>query len=294
MSGTGPTFGLTLVGAGAMAQPALAAEVAETAEGLGFTALWTSEHVVFPGEIRSPYPYSADGTFPAGGPRMDAPDPLIWLAYVAARTARIRLGTAVLVLPQRDPFVVAKQVASLDVLSGGRVSLGIGVGWLAEEFEVLGVPFADRGRRADEYVAVLRRLWSDAPASFSGDYVSFTDCTSLPHPVQPGGPPIIVGGDTVRAARRAGRIGDGWFPGTGTPDELEVLLGHLRDAAVDAGRDPEHVVLHTGYPDDDKTLSRLVDLGFSHFSVGVAGRGMREPGGLDKVLQALATRVGLR
>jgi probable F420-dependent oxidoreductase len=276
-----------------MARPAMAAELAETAEQLGFDALWVSEHVVFPGRIESPYPYSDDGQFPKGGQVLDAPDPFIWLSYVAARTSRIRLGTGVLVLPQREPFVVAKQVASLDVLSEGRVELGIGVGWMAEEFEVLGASFKDRGRRTDEYVAVMRRLWAEAPTSFSGEYVSFEDCTSLPHPVQPDGVPIIVGGDTAIAARRAGRLGDGWFPGKLGPDELEPLIEVLRDAAFEAGRDPDHVALYTGHPGDDKTFSRLLELGFSHFTVGVAGRGLREPGGLDKTLRGLATRVGL-
>jgi probable F420-dependent oxidoreductase len=288
-----PTFGLTLVGGGAMAQPLMAGELARTAEHLGFAALWVPEHVIVPMHIESRYPYTADGTFPRGAQMVDAPDPFVWLSYVAAATDRIRLGTGVLVLPQRDPFVVAKQVASLDLLSGGRLELGIGVGWMAEEFDVLGASFEDRGRRTDEYIAVMRRLWSEHPASFSGDYVSFEACTSLPHPVQPDGVPIIVGGDSAAAARRAGRLGNGWFPGSGDPDRLAPLVEVVRDTATSAGRDPDRVMLYTGLPGDDRSFNRLVDLGFSHFTVGVASRRLLEPGGLGTTLRSLASRVGL-
>src|SRR4051794_8390138 len=188
------TFGLSFVGNGPMAQPEMAADLAQAAEELGFTSLWMPEHVVIPTEMKSLYPYSPDGKMSSTAMTVDSPDPLMWLAFVAARTSRIRLCTGVLVLARRSPLVVAKQAATLDVLSQGRAVLGVGSGWLAEEFAALDVPFLERGRRLDEYIKVLRALWHDEPTTFHGEFVNFDSCLSLPHPVQAGGIPIVVGG----------------------------------------------------------------------------------------------------
>src|SRR5438309_5733370 len=173
------------------------------------------------------------------------PDPLIWLTYIASATRTLKLGTAILILPQRNPVITAKAVASLDHLAGGgRVLLGIGVGWLAEEFATLGVPFQDRGARTDEYVAAMRALWSQERASFSGRFVSFRDvyCRPLPPNRRI---PIIVGGDTKAAARRAGRIGDGYFPARGAPAEL---YDEMRRAAVEAGPNPHALAITAQAP----------------------------------------------
>ncbi|MCU1346628.1 MAG: putative F420-dependent oxidoreductase, Rv2161c family [Acidimicrobiia bacterium] len=277
-----------------MAQPDMAADLAQAAEELGFTSLWMPEHVVIPLGLESTYPYSPDGKLPAEGMTADAPDPLLWLAFVAGRTTRIRLCTGVLVLAQRNPLVVAKQAATLDVLSKGRAVLGIGAGWLAEEFAALNVPFAERGRRTDEYVAVMRALWAAEPASFHGEFTDFDHCVSLPNPVQTNGIPIVVGGDTARAARRAGELGNGWFPGTPNPATLAPLVEVMRSAATAVGRDPEAISLQTSYSGKPATLEALQALGFSHFTLGVPGDRIVGPGALDATLGGLAARVGLR
>jgi probable F420-dependent oxidoreductase len=234
-------FGLAFANTGPFAAPEGAAAMAEAAEDAGFSTLWTVEHVVVPHGYASTYPYARDGRMP-GGEEFDIPDPLIWLAWVAARTRSIRLATGILILPQRNPVITAKEVATLDKLSGGRVVLGIGVGWLEEEFRVLGVPFEGRGRRTDEYVAAMRTLWTDDLPTHEGQYVSFREAICLPRPVQPT-VPIVVGGHSPAAARRAGRLGDGFFPAKG---DLPALLSEMRAAAEQAGRDPSAIEVTWG------------------------------------------------
>ncbi len=228
-------FGLRYASLGRYASGPAAVELAQAAEAAGFDSIWTVEHVVVPHGYQSRYPYSETGRMGSGLEDFPIPDPLIWLAYIASATRTLKLGTAILILPQRNPVVTAKAVATLDHLAGGRrVLLGIGVGWLAEEFATLGVPFEDRGPRTDEYVAAMRALWSQERASFAGRFVSFRDVFCRPQPAD-GRIPIVVGGDTRAAARRAGRLGDGYFPARGASDEL---LGEMRRAAGEAGRDP--------------------------------------------------------
>src|SRR5205823_1109354 len=160
-----------------------AIELAQAAEAAGFESLWTVEHVVVPAGYQSTYPYAEDGRMP-GPENLPIPDPLIWLSFVAAVTETIRLGTGILILPQRNPIVVAKEIATLDHLSGGRVELGVGAGWLEEEFDAIGVPFEDRGRRLDEHIEALRALWTGDPATFDGDLVQFGAVHSNPKPDQ--------------------------------------------------------------------------------------------------------------
>jgi len=226
--------------------PAAAHRVARAAEAAGLESLITVEHVVWPTRYTSRYPYAPDGRLP-GGPATALPDPLIWMAHVAAVTTRLRLITGVLVVPQRNPLVLAKQVATLDHLSGGRVSLGIGVGWLREEFDALGVPFERRGARTDEYVAAMRALWAGDDASFSGTFVRFEGMSCNPKPPR-GTVPILVGGHSEQAARRAGRLGDGFFPATGLQGPVEPLIDLMRRAAAEAGRDPGTIEITTGCP----------------------------------------------
>ena len=209
-------FGVMFANTGFGSSPAGAVALAQAAEAGGFETLWTVEHVVVPSGYESPYPYDPSGKMAGGAEVFDLPDPLIWLTWAAAHTERIRLATGVLVLPQRNPVVTAKELATLDHLSGGRLTLGVGAGWLAEEFAALGVPFIERGARLDEYIDVLRELWSPAndeeKSSVDGRFVSFERCIMRPRPAN-GTIPIIVGGHTPVAARRAGRRGDGFFPG---------------------------------------------------------------------------------
>src|SRR5262245_14467562 len=213
-------FGLRYASLGRYADGAAAVELAQAAEAAGFESIWTVEHVVVPYGYQSRYPYAASGRMGSGLEDFPIPDTPIWLAYVASATRTIKLGTAILILPQRNPVVTAKAVATLDHLAGGgRVLLGIGVGWLAEEFAVLGAAFDDRGARTDEYVAAMRALWSQECASFHGRFVNFRDVFCRPLP--PGRRiPVVVGGDTIAAARRAGRLGDGYFPARTVPQEV--------------------------------------------------------------------------
>ena len=224
--------------------PDRATALAAGAEAAGFESLWTVEHVLVPAAYESTYPYADDGKMP-GGSSFPLPDPLVWLTWVAARTQSIRLATGILILPQRNPGVVAKEIATLDRLSGGRVELGVGAGWLAEEFAALGVPFDDRGKRLDGYIEALRALWSEGETTFANDFVRYDRAVSLPRPVQD--PiPIVVGGHTAVAARRAGRIGDGFFPAKG---DLPTLFDTVRRTAEAAGRDPDAIALTTGTPE---------------------------------------------
>ena len=229
-------YGIAYANIGHFSTPGGAVALATAAEAAGFESLWTVEHVVVPHDYASAYPYARDGKMP-GGEDFSLPDPLVWLTWVGAHTSTLRLGTGIVVLPQRNPVILAKEVATLDVMSGGRVLLGVGVGWLEEEFAIIGASFPDRGRRTDEYIEAMRALWSQDMASFSGETVSFRDAILRPRPVK-GRVPVIIGGHTPAAARRAGRLGDGFFPAKG---DLPALLDELRAAADGAGRDPSEV-----------------------------------------------------
>ncbi len=237
-------FGIAFANTGPYTDPAAAAAFAQAAEAAGFESLWTVEHVVVPAGYESTYPYDPSGKMP-GGETSPIPDPLIWLAYLAAVTTRINLATGVVILPQRNPLVLAKELATLDVMSAGRMHLGVGVGWLEEEFDAIGVPFAKRGARTDEHIAAMRALWTGEAASYHGEFVDFTDCISLPRPVQPS-IPIHVGGHSEAAARRAGRLGDGFFPGKGDHEEQAHLISVMRDAALAADRDPDAIEVTSG------------------------------------------------
>ena len=264
-------FGVMFANTGFGASPEGAVELAQAAEAGGFETIWTVEHVVVPSGYESSYPYDPSGKMAGGAEAFDLPDPLIWLTYVAARTERIRLGTGVLVLPQRNVVVTAKEIATLDHLSSGRVTLGIGVGWLAEEFAALGVPFKERGARMDEYIDVLRELWSPSgdpeKTTVDGRFVSFKDCIMRPRPTN-GTVPIVIGGHSKAAARRAGRRGDGFFPGGGTIEELAESFALVRAEAEAAGRDPDAIELFSGGgrpgPKLDARIEQLAEIGVSH------------------------------
>ncbi len=246
-------FGIMFANTGEFATGAGAIGLAQLAEGLGFESLWTVEHVVVPTGYTSTYPYSRSGKMP-GGEDNPIPDPLIWLAYVAGATKTIRLATGILILPQRNPLVLAKELATLDALSGGRLELGIGIGWLAEEFAALGIPFDHRGVRTDEYIDVLRKVWNEPATSHAGTFVNFDEVKSYPKPMQAGGPKIHIGGHTRPAARRAARLGDGYFPGRDLPDALT----ELNAACAEVGRDPSEIEITAGVGIDLETIKRAV------------------------------------
>lgn len=253
-------YGVLFANTGASAEAEGAAALAGMAEEAGFDSLWTVEHVVVPAGYESRYPYSPDGRMP-GTEEAPIPDPLVWLAYVAARTSRIKLATGILILPQRNPVVLAKETATLDRLSGGRLLLGVGVGWLREEFDALGVPWEARAARTEEYVAVLRALWREPEPSYAGRFVSFERAKLYPKPARPEGIPVVVGGHSEAAARRAGRIGDGFFPANASTDEVAGLVAVMRRAATDAGRDPDAIEVTAGGPPDAEGAKRLAEIG---------------------------------
>jgi probable F420-dependent oxidoreductase len=259
-------FGIVYANTGKAVSPDGATALASIAEENGFESLWTVEHVVVPADYRSPYPYSPSGRMP-GAEDSPIPDPLIWLTWVAAATRTLRLATGILILPQRTPALLAKELATLDVLSGGRVILGVGVGWLEEEFKALGVPFEHRGARADEYIEALRVLWREDEATYHGRFVEFDRAKSYPKPAQSGGIPIAVGGHTPAAARRAGRLGDEFFPGVGSLEQLEPLLSVMRTSAVEAGRDPDAIGITIGGATDVDTVQRFADRGVTRVVV---------------------------
>lgn len=234
-------FGLAF-GSSIAVEGADAIALCQRAEALGFESVWGGEHVIRPVEIESTYPYTRDGVAP-GDHDSPVPDPLVWLAYVAASAPSLRLGTCILIVPQRNPLVLAKELATLDRMSGGRVELGIGVGWMKEEFEALGIPWARRGARTDEYLAAMQALWAGPAASMRGEFVGFDSVTSSPRPVH-GRIPILVGGDSDAAIRRAVRLGDGYFPGATDPEALAARVRTLDDACKAAGRDRSEVALH--------------------------------------------------
>jgi len=260
-------FGLMFVNAGPFSYPHLFEGLVRTAEEIGIESLWTVEHVVVPVGYESEYPYSETGKMP-GPESMPIPDPLLPLAYAAALTKTIRLGTGVMILPQRHPAYVAKQVATLDVLSGGRALLGIGSGWLKEEFDVLGVPFHERGKRTDESIRAIRSLWQDEPQAFDGKFYRWGAVESHPKPVQRPGVPIIVGGHSAAAARRAARCGDGFFPGRGDLSTLQSLLSVLREECTRLGRDIAEIEITAGTLGTDvDAVRRFADLGVSRMII---------------------------
>ncbi|MFF7890111.1 LLM class F420-dependent oxidoreductase [Streptomyces sp. NPDC007896] len=218
--------GLHALGIGDGARPEVIRAVATAAETHGFARLWCGEHVVLVDASASRYPYSVDGRIavPADA---DWLDPLLALTFAAAVTSRIELATGVLLLPEHNPIVVAKQAATLDVLSAGRFSLGVGVGWSAEEFAALGVPFASRGRRTEEYLAAMRTLWAEDPASFAGEFTRFDAIRVNPKPLRGGRLPVVVGGNSDAALRRAVTLADGWYgfnvPAADVPARVAVL-----------------------------------------------------------------------
>jgi probable F420-dependent oxidoreductase len=262
-------FGMLFANVGPYVKPDMAAALGRIAEEHGIESLWTVEHVVVPADYQSEYPYSPNGRMP-GPEESPIPDPLIWLTWVGAATTTLRLATGILILPQRNPVILAKELATLDVLSGGRVELGVGVGWLREEFDALGVPWERRGARTDEYIEALRALWRDDQCTFEGEFCRFENAKSFPKPVQ-GLIPIHVGGHTEAAARRAGRLGDGFFPGRSTDDELRSLLDTMRASAKDAGRDPDAIEVTAGGVMDADGVKRFADLGVDRVALPPLG-----------------------
>jgi probable F420-dependent oxidoreductase len=247
---------------------------AQNAEALGFYCITVADHVIVPRQISIPYPYTVDGKYPGTGYHLEM---LTTMAFLAGATTRIRFVTSVMIAPYRNPIITAKMLASLDVLSAGRVIVGVGVGWMKEEFENLQAPiFTERGKVTDEYILAFRELWTKENPSMQGRYCNFSDIVFLPKPVQQPTIPIWIGGHSKQAIRRAARLGDGWHPIGGVPtiplepEDMKRDLAILGEFAQAAGRDPSklHVALKGSLFDREKKI---------------AGRRRRFMGGADEI-----------
>ena len=279
-------FGIAFANTMGFATPEGARALAQAAEDTGIESLWTVEHVVVPAGYESTYPYSQTGRMP-GGEDSPIPDPLIWLSYVAGVSSTLKLATGIAILPQRNVIYTAKEVATLDQMSGGRMVLGVGAGWLKEEFDALGVPFERRGARLDEYIKALRVLWGDDKPTYHGEFVDFTEAMCRPRPVA-GQVPIVVGGHTDRAARRAGELGDGFFPGRSSPERLRRLIDVMRASAEEAGRDPDAIEVSAPGPLDPAGIETLRELGVSRVMVPPLAA---DAGGIRGALETFANDV---
>jgi probable F420-dependent oxidoreductase len=282
-------YGFYLPTRGATATPEALEALVTRGEALGFSSVVIADHIVFPVTIRSRYPYTVSGAFPGQG---DALEQLSLMAFLAGKSRTLRLISSVMILPHRNPVVTAKMLATIDVLSGGRVTVGVGVGWLREEFQALGAPdFDRRGAVSDEYLRIFKALWTQDPASYHGDFYRFESVRCLPHPVQKPHPPIWVGGHSRAALRRVARLGDGWHPVGANPaaplraPELRALLDDLARLTEAEGRDPAKLAISYKAP--------IYDAG-----QGVDGGAERRPfsGSDQAILDDVATfaKLGVR
>ena len=256
-------IGLFAMGTNRMAGGALLRSVAANAERLGVATLWVPEHVVLIDQYASKYPYSQDGQLPAP---TDAPilDPFLALMCMASATSKIRLATGICLVPEHNPLVLAKVTATLDYLSGGRFALGVGIGWLEEEFVAMGIPWEHRARRTREYIEAMRQLWGEDPSSYRGEYVNFKNVRSNPKPVQGGKLPVIFGGESVPALRRVAEYGNGWCGFNLTPDEAAAKIRKIEELLKANGRkrsDIEIAVSPYSKPITTDDLKRYRDAG---------------------------------
>jgi probable F420-dependent oxidoreductase len=225
-------FGIVPINLHEFTAPEIVIPFVQRAETLGYESVWTAEHVIIPAMYTSVYPYNPSGKVPF---RADTAiiDPLIALTFIASATTRLRLGTGVNILPQMNPLYLAKWASSLDHLSRGRLMLGVGIGWLREEFEAIGVPFAQRGRRADEYLQALKAVWTGKEVNFHGEFLHWQGFMMRPRPIQSGGVPLIIGGVSPAAIRRTVRYGDGWYV---IGKDLNDYRNHMQALASECAR----------------------------------------------------------
>jgi probable F420-dependent oxidoreductase len=266
--------------------------LAQLAESLGFESVWTFEHVMVPVEYESRYPYSSDGKMGIG-PEGVFLDPLIALSAVAAQTRTIRLGTGVNILSQANPLLLAKQAATLDVLSNGRFMLGAGIGWLKEEFDAMGVPFERRGARYDDYVVAMRKVWSGEVVEHHSDFIHWSGFKSYPLPVQEGGVPIIVGGSKGKAFERIARYGDGWFAPTNDAASLSPMLEELKAACRQFDRDYASVEITSMWDNQGgiDAIRAFEDIGVARVIVPLFALGADPVAGVKQLAEEIVARV---
>lgn len=270
-------FGLIPINVGVANGQAME-HLAQLAESVGFESIWTFEHVMVPVDYKSKYPYDPSGKMGAPAETIFV-DPLIALAAAAAQTRTIRLGTGVNILSQANPLYVAKQAASLDFVSDGRFMLGVGIGWLQEEFRAVGTPFERRGARFDDYIQAMRKVWSGEVVEHQSDFIDWTGFKSFPRPVQDPFP-VIIGGTKGKAFERTAKYGNGWFAPTADVDELATMLKQLGKACAAVGRDVKEIEITASWVPNQADLSdieRFADLGVSRLIVPVQAMGEGDP-----------------
>lgn len=277
-------IGITAVGIGKAARPSTIRMVAQHAERLNIATLWAPEHVVLFDNPESKYPYTDDGRFLAGS-TIPLLDPFIGLTYAAAHTERLRLATGICLVAEHNPLELAKVIASLDYLSGGRLALGVGIGWAAEEFAALGIPFERRAQRTCEYIEAMRTLWTEPKSSYAGEFVRFEEVRCFPKPAQGGQVPVIFGGESMPALRRVAKYGNGWFGVNLSPDQAAVKISKLQALLDEQGRDRKEIeIIISPYANEitHDDLRAYHEIGVSEFVPFV-----RLPGDDAKIPEAL-------
>ena len=227
----------------AITPPELIAETAKAIEERGFASIWAPEHVIFFEKYQSKYPYADHGKLLGFDHGMM--EPWTTLSFVAANTRRVRLGSSVCLVPQRNPVYTAKQIADVDFLSGGRVDIGVGAGWLKEEFDALQIPFERRGARTNDYIRVIQALWTMEKPSYRGEFYTLPECTQSPKPLQDPHPPIFFGGESKAALRRVARLGQGWMGASMMPEDMPAKLSQLDEALASEGRSRADIKVYT-------------------------------------------------
>jgi len=267
--------------------------LAKKAEQVGLESVWTFEHVIVPVDYQSKYPYSADGKMGVT-PETNFIDPLIALTLVAAHTKKVRLGTGVNILSQVNPLLLAKQAASLDLASNGRFMLGVGIGWLREEFQAMGTPFERRGARFDDYIDAMRKVWSGGVVEHKSDFLDWTGFKSHPVPVQDPFP-VVIGGNKGKAFERTAKYGQGWFAPTVSADELAPQLKQLGEACAAEGRDASEIEITCMWAPAMglDSLAKLGDVGVSRVVVPLPALGEPNPiDGIDKLGNEVVAKLG--
>lgn len=275
-----------------VADPGWLIALSQKAEEIGLESAWTFEHVVVPVDYESKYPYAPEGKMGAT-PETPFIDPLIAIAFAAGHTKTLRFGTGVNILPQANPLFLAKQAASIDVLSGGRFMLGLGTGWLREEYDALGTPFEKRGKRFDDYITAMKKVWSEDVVEHDGEFVKFTGFKSYPLPVQK--PlPIIIGGATKPALRRVAKHGDGWFAPSPNEKAFKADLKELSALVEAEGRSMDDIEITSMWiyaAQGMDAIAKAEDMGVSRLVIPTQALGPGNPlENLDKLGEALAKR----
>jgi probable F420-dependent oxidoreductase len=304
--------GITCGGIGPYAKGEFLRRSVQAAERAGFAHYWLPEHVVqFAAYPESAYPYAegsgqelpeqsadaplqfSDDTYAMSDPRNDLVDPVVAMTWLAAATSRIEVGTNILVLPQRNPVILAKALATLDAFSQGRVILGVGVGWAKEEFDAVGADFSVRGKRTDEAIEAMRALWREEASSYQGTFFRFKDAYCFPKAARASGVPVFIGGESPAALRRVARLGDGWLPYNLPVEDAARVIGELKEMTRRNGRDPASLriakIVYSSARLDD--LKRYRDAGVTEFNIASSGEIPLEAAGIDAKFAEFAERI---